>query len=307
MYLLTGTFCSQTGAVWGIVLPMVTVSIALMIFLLSLFYMAAQLFKRPEYEAFTNLEIYQLGVSATILVLVLGFSCFASEISYAFAGGDPFDIGTQFLNYMVNDALVPSVTTLHSTMLFCQYYGSLSMRWGAGVWGTVVPTFGFFLAVDRAVSFLLMVIIPFTSSLVVQGMLLEVIRAVAIPFVLPAGVVLRVFPPTREAGTFLICAAIGFQVVYPFTYVMHNAVLRPIVKDHLDQYEDAQAASNAFQGASNIVKTITAGAFDPWKMFIHPIRTIALLILQAIFMPALSMTLTISFIKGLSKFMSQKL
>jgi len=37
---------------------------------------------------------------------------------------------------------------------------------------------------------------------------------------LPIGIILRAFPPTRGAGAVMIALAIGFYIVYPFTYTM---------------------------------------------------------------------------------------
>ena len=62
------------------------------------------------------------------------------------------------------------------------------------------------------------------------------------------------------------------------------------------------------KGYQNLVKVIEiSGIYDPTAAFIVPLRSISLLLMQALFLPALSMTITIGFIKGFSKFISQKL
>lgn len=285
-------------------LTYVTIALSLMVFLIALFWMAAQFLRKPEYESFASVELHQLLISALFFLLIFGAAYFAQEIANAFAGGDMFAVGRNYLNYILNNMALPAVMNLEILKLISQYMGSWTMRWGASVWGVVIPAFPSFVVVERVVDFALLLISPFTASLIVQMAILEVIGAVALPFVLPAGVVLRIFPPTRDAGAFLISAALGFGLVYPFTYVMHDRVVMRMVSGGIP-YSGAE-----YLGASygNVLSEISEnGAFRIDQWLFSPFVLLSYLMLQALFLPALSITITIAFIKGTTKFISQKL
>ena len=312
MYLLLGT-CTSPDAL-GLMGTMVGTAFATMILLLALFYMAAQFFRKPEYEAFVSLEIYQLAVSAILLVTIFAAAYFADQLSCSMtqallgSGEDAFDAGSAYLHYISNDVALQGIKKLQGLLLLSQWAGSITMRFGAGVWGVSMPAFPSFIVIERVVEFLLMLVSPFTASLTVQQIGLQVIKGTMLPFVLPMGVVLRMFPPTRDAGTFLIAAALGFQVIFPFTYVMHAK----IVQGTLIPYAYANEADAAKFMRDSGFPAVTAfvsenGLFDVTSMLFSPIKSLSFLLLQAIFLPALTMVLTVAFIKGFNKFMSQKL
>lgn len=281
----------------------IAISLALMVFLIALFWMAAQLLRRPEYESFASVELHQLFMSAVLFAFVFGAAYFASQMAFAFAGGDMFAIGREYLNYVLNNMALPAVMNLELLKLISQYMGSWTLRWGASAWGIVIPAFPSFVVVERVVDFALLLIAPFTASLIVQMAILEVIRGIAMPFVLPAGVVLRVFPPTRDAGAFLISSALGFGVIYPFTYVMHDRMVMGMVSGGIP-YGGAEYLGSSY---GNVLSEISEnGAFRIDQWLFSPLVLLSYLMLQALFLPALSITLTIAFIKGTTKFISQK-
>jgi len=286
---------------------MATVSLSLMVLLLALFWMIAQFLRKAEYESFVSIESYQLVVSALLLITVFGASAFSCQLSELFAGGDPFEIGTTYLNVLSNHVMIKAVVALEATKSFAQFWGSMSFRWGLSVWGVGVPGFPSFILIERVVDFILMLITPFTASLMVQQIILETIKGIAIPFVLPAGAVLRIFPPTRDAGSFLMASAISFQIIYPYTYVIHKDIVdRQIASAGLEKTFSQQLRDVGHENLSVFAIT-EQGLFDVDAMLFSPFQAISFLLLQALFLPALSMIITIAFIKGLTKFFSQKL
>lgn len=301
-------YCQSPQAVLELAFQIMGVSFALMVAMLSLFWMASQFFRRAEYESFVSIETHQLVVSAILLATVFGAVIFSCQMGVAYAGNDPFTIGTTYLNHISNGIALKAVLSLEATKAFAQYWGSMSFRWGLTVWGVATPAFPSFILVERVVDFLLMLITPFVASLMVQQIILEVIRGTAVAFILPAGVVLRMFPPTRNAGSFLMATAIGFQILYPFTYVMHWKIVTMLEKD-----AGLDATMNNMFNEENLGEGLwpwavfSQGFFDIKTMLWQPVDALGFLLLQALFLPALSITLTVSFIKGLSKFMSQKL
>lgn len=305
MYLLS-TYCDpSSGFITGVVAPIVFTSFALMVFMLALFYMAANFFRKSEYESYVSIEMHQLLVSLLIFITIFGATCFASGLSDRFAGDDSFGIAREYLNTISNKVALPEIIRLEKQKIGAQIMGSLSMRWGLAIWGTTMPTFPAFVLVERVIEFLLMLMTPFVASLMVQQVGLEIIRATAIPFVLPAGVVLRIFPPTRDAGAFLIVASIAFGIIFPFTYVMHSAIVYRMLQFDAGSTESAQSLLGTTY--PNLIYSVNEGGmWDADGGLLSPMRTLSYLLLQAVFLPALSMSLTIAFIKGTLKFMSQK-
>lgn len=286
----------------------VGVSLATIIFLLSLAYIAAALFKKPEYESYVSIEIYQLFVSALLFVTIFSSSCFASEMAEHFAGADTFSIGRNFLNYMSNTVALKAVLSLETTKMIAQYLGSISFRFGLSVWGMKWVAFPTMPVIERVADFLLMLTMPFVSSLVVQMLILEVIRGIMLPFVLPAGLVLRMFSPTRDAGAFLMATAIGFQIVFPFSYVMHSNLMDKMI---VSEFGGNSSFDALLQDDPSLHQFTLAAMFDSSlhdinRLLLKPLAAISFVIFASLFMPALSIVLTIAFIKGMTKFINQK-
>jgi hypothetical protein len=278
-----------------------------MLALLAVFYMAAAAFKKPEYEGFVSIELHQLMVSAILAISIFAATQVACEIANGYAGADMYELGTQYLNEMSSHSLTATLF-FEGMKMFAQFWGSMSFRWGVTVWGVAVPGFPSFIVIERLADFLLMLITPFTASLAVQQIILETIKGIAIPIVLPIGAVLRIFPPTRDAGSFLVASALGFGLVYPFTYVMHKDVVGQLLaKDRLTS--NVLSFMQAFSHPDlSVFSAFNANIlFNPDEILFKPLRVITYMLLHSLFLPALSMIITISFIKGMTKFIGQKL
>jgi hypothetical protein len=216
-------------------------------------------------------------------------------------------VAHQYLHTISNQVALPAILALEKTKLVAQWWGSVQFRWGLAIWGTTIPGFPAFILVERVIDFLLMLLSPFVASLMAQEIGMEIIEATMIPFLLPAGVVLRIFPPTRDAGSFLICTALAFGIVFPYTYVLHNKIVGGMIA----QQNNAPNSENwelLLGGNPGLIASVNE--FDVWNADIEvlfQLRQLSFVVMQAIFLPALSMTLTIAVIKGMQKFMSQKL
>ncbi|MBU0586825.1 hypothetical protein KJ780_04890 [Candidatus Micrarchaeota archaeon] len=53
----------------------------------------------------------------------------------------------------------------------------------------------------------------------VEIYILKFLDVTAIPIFLPAGIILRAFPPTRGAGAYILALTIGLYFVFPFAYI----------------------------------------------------------------------------------------
>ena len=149
-----------------------------------------------------------------------------------------------------------------------------------------------------------------------------------INFILPAGLVLRFFPPTKEAGAFLIALAFGFQIVFPTTYVINSWALQDIgVKGYNSDIFPISALCGMsyayftvppvlieglfpmFGALSTTLKTIfSEGVVHGLSMsiFIPILRNLSAVSLLALFAPSLSMIITIASINAMTKFIIMK-
>jgi hypothetical protein len=149
------------------------------------------------------------------------------------------------------------------------------------------------------------------------------------PFLLPGGLVLRFFPPTRDAGAFLIAVSFGFYVVFPMTYLVNLEIFKDVgLKAYNEPGERPTLLINSLCGP---LKYAAAGiAFNPavsapllggalslalsrivsegflnllsMSEFVPIMKHIGNLSLLSLFMPALSMMVTIAFINSMTKF-----
>jgi len=285
------------------------IAIALMVFAIACVFMISQVLRRPEWEAYARLELYQVFVSVLIIVFVAIIADFAYTFSYTLAGGDPFTIAHTYLNNLLFEKSFPSIIKLRWLSMTCQYWGGLYTKYGSSNWGIQFPMFPGLNAIESSIEFLINILSPFTASLMVQQIGLEIIQGLMFPVVMPIGVFLRIFPQTREAGVFLIATALGFAIIFPLTYVMHSVVIAEIERANPATWYSELALDPALtEGTGSVGGTATY--FNPYYMVAVPLfvrlQELSFVIMQGVFLPALSMILTTSFIKLTSKFISQK-
>ncbi|OIO20906.1 hypothetical protein COV61_00255 [Candidatus Micrarchaeota archaeon CG11_big_fil_rev_8_21_14_0_20_47_5] len=294
------------------------VSMALMVFVVAAIYMIAQLVKRPEWEAYARVETHQIFFSALILIMALLIVNMMEDVSKSMLGGkDYFDVAQEYLDKLVVNLLMPTLMQMEGIVIGSQLLSGISHSYGAGTaWGVRFALFPQFSLFESVFEFVLMVITPFSASIMAQQFGLHIIHSTMIAFVLPAGIILRIFPATRDAGVFLISTAFGFYFVFPLTYVMHYDIMKYIdAKDTGIDFlgvPDAPGAGDplggiepAYDPNSSFYKRVFGNSFDlSWML--HPFANLSVIIMQAIFLPGLSMIITNTFIKSMIKFLGQK-
>ncbi len=75
------------------------------------------------------------------------------------------------------------------------------------------------------IQFFIKALTTVSISVLVQSSILSAISASATTIILPLGVVLRTFYPTRQLGGFLLGTAIGLYAVLPLTYVLNASII----------------------------------------------------------------------------------
>ncbi len=276
-------------------------------------YMAAQVFRRPEWEEKAKSELYQLIISALMVSAAIGFALAADAAGNAFAGGCPFDVASGFLNMVISKYALPQYIELNKIAIVSQYFDALVIRFGPTVWSwthNYAPGAG---AIDKTIQFVLNVMGVFFGSVIVQIAGLQIIQGTMYTLVLPAGLLLRFIPPTRDAGAFLIVTAVAFYVIFPASFIIHASVMDEIRKDVDSNDQVAKFWDNvADPNSDNLLRkagfaSLFVGAtFDP-RVLLSPLTQVGYTMMAAFFPATLSMILATTFIKSMTKFIAQKL
>ena len=241
-----------------------------------------------------------------------------------------------YMRSVVADSVLKGMYDIYQIQVCTSVMGTFSRRIGEAV---LTQVFRIFPGIDTFVSIcnvLSMGLVSVYGSLQAQIGLLYLVDGMMMPFFLPAGLVLRFLPPTREAGAFLISLAFGFQIIYPMTYLINAEIFKEIGAQPYSSptaiiYSLCGPVKYGFWGYMlnpNTLPVSTANALFPggapfflflsrlvsestlnfvsMSEFFPILQNVAGLSLLALFMPALSMMVTIAFINAMTKFLVAK-
>ncbi len=158
-------------------------------------------------------------------------------------------------------------------------------------------------------------------STTVQASVLMFIAASAVSVILPLGLVLRTFYPTRGMGSFLMALTIGLYIVLPLTYVM-NAVIASSYSSATSQSTlstlTLSANSIGEKVVGSVLNTNNTGMVglisNAWNsisdtvsdMLNRLFNAVAYLIVYTFVLPAFSLMLTGISIRELSKLLGSE-
>jgi len=131
--------------------------------------------------------------------------------------------------YTLNGVFHPSILSQSTTLIV----GLLSLNTVLGLLASLdinllAVSFSLSQAIAPIISQVQLLIKTLTTisiSVLVQSSILSAIAASATTVILPAGIILRTFYPTRKMGGFLIGSSIGLYVVFPLTYLMNASIV----------------------------------------------------------------------------------
>ena len=294
-------------------IPLLTLGLATLTFAAAFIFMMAQVFRTGEWETQAKTELY-MAISTCIWGLVI-FSAALSvdKITTAYCyehgcSGNMFDGAHAY----VSQVICLSTTTamqMEGYKIGLQYLSGMKSKYYAGPWGFSFPTYPGFEVIERAVDLVQMFIIPFTSSLYVQVIGLDIIHACAITVLLPAAVLLRLFPPTREAGGFLMATAFALYFILPFTYLIHKEVMETLFYNEYGRGMcGGQPISSVADANPNELFSSMAARLRPDRVAADLLKyptLISYVAVQSVFLPALSMIFVVTFIRTATRFFSQ--
>ncbi|VVB65460.1 Uncharacterised protein [Candidatus Gugararchaeum adminiculabundum] len=282
----------------------VGIALMLMLLLVSIAYMLSQAFKRQDWELWARMELVQVGVSFLIVIFIGGFAYSMCSASVFLAGGDPFEISEQYISNINWHYLFPAHYQLQVLSFQSSALSTLYTKFGTGNWNFQFPVFPGVGGISQVSTTLMVMLSPISLSMVSQLVLLQFIQTIALQAILPVGLILRIFPVTRDAGSFLIASAIAFYIIFPWTYVVNAKAFESIWGN--DPIAKMTESVNAHFSMANFMPGFFTGFMNP-ERFMLLYATLARTIPQALFLPALSMVITVTFIKAFTKVMIRKL
>jgi hypothetical protein len=304
-------------------------------------YAVSKFLKVPEWEAYLNIEMSNLMTSFLVVIFALGLfaagDVFVSTFTaqYVTTPGQlvtPPQAAIKFMQGTVADGVLKGLYDVYEVQACTSVLNTFSRRIGEAV---LTQTYKVFPGIDTFVSITNVLgfgLVSIYASVSAQISLLYLFDSTMLHFFLPAGLVLRFFPPTRDAGAFLISVAFGAQFIFPMTYLINKSILSDI---GIGPYESPRLLIASvcgpfkygfwgyFLSANNpifanipggtpvanylgaIMSESTLNAISMAE-FVPIMSNIAYLSLPALFMPALSMVVTIAFINSTSKFLTSK-
>lgn len=287
---------------------LVPIVIMLMVLVLAFAYIGAEFFRIPAWRAYVGVEMFNLVLAVITIGFMFAAFVGAKYIAYELVGNDPVTAAKDFLNRIINKGVLP----MYQDLLVIEAGTSLSnafmIRIGPSVWSFVYkvePGGDAILSMVRLMSFGLLAIY---ASLSFQYIALSAVDFAA-PIALSLGVLLYIFPPTRDAGAFLICSAFAFQTVFPLIYALDEAILNDMSMQHFQTTYDAYIPqSGGFgRGASTVLSFLVPFAsLVNFELLIPFINAMGHLALISLFLPALTMMITISMISAITKFLTGK-
>ncbi len=310
-------------------LPIIGVITMLMLLIMLITYLVSRTLKVPEWDAYLNIELSELFKSILIMLVAVGFYTTLNSLVESILGVP--DVGAaaiRFLDQMTTQGVLPGLRDSFTLQSCLSIWNMFTRRIGEYV---LTGTYKLFPGIDSVLGVLSSVGFGMSAiygSLRYQILMLTFARVLAVNFALPAGIILRFFPPTREAGCFVIALALGFGIIFPATYVIHAQVMTQL---GISVYSSPNTAilsmcgghlliAGSVFGIAGLAGTIGNAAASAIGIalsevginmitpleFTYALDSLAALSLPGLFMPALSTVITMSFIGALTKFLVSK-
>ncbi len=316
--------------------PVIILTVLLMGMIVLITYLGARILRIPEWEAYLAVELSDLVTALLIVLFVAGlFSVsteFANSLIKTFGLGvvgsaqSPPEAAAKILNSIIKD-VEEARTDMYTIQMCTSILNTFYKRPGEAALSVVYklfPGIDLFATMSGAVVGSLIML---EASLKAQLELIQLVDALTPVLLLPAGIVLRFFPPTKDAGSFLLAVAISLQIVFPLTYVINAKVFDEIgIVYHrpsgliamlcgvdffaasipsllIPKIAGIFSTSLASSLAAVITPLLSEGSLSAMKIieYLAIIDYTATVSLFGFFAPSISMVFTVAFINALTK------
>ncbi|MEM4389374.1 MAG: hypothetical protein QXG98_01810 [Candidatus Micrarchaeia archaeon] len=277
---------------------LVFVALVGVLFAIAIGYMAAQLFRRPDWEAMVRVELTQTLLGASMIFIAVWLSAFSCSISYELAGGDTFAKANAYLAGLTYGEMIPAIMRLYDKAWQAEKLTAWIIGISSCMSGVCFQPYAGYSMVSYNLGTVAGLLAPIVTSLMVQMLALQFIQQFAFVYLLPLGLLLKAVPFTREAGAFLIALAIGLYVVLPLTYIFNARVMADIgpsitagsycaLKAGPGDKPGGQALDSTLEGVGGLCSTVIA--------------VVGKILPQAVFLPALNIVITLAFTRTMAR------
>ncbi|MEM2526124.1 MAG: hypothetical protein QXE47_00320 [Candidatus Anstonellales archaeon] len=201
-------------------------------YILLLFVMA-RLSSNEEWKQNLKIELQQLLLSLLLLIGVYAIAGFVTMIYQYYTGGlDAFNyLSIQLISIMKNLHFYASHLTLSASLM--RMFGEFTnIGYPHGSYGSArlptTPGVDLLASVTFQIRDLLMIA---TGGLVMQSILFDLIKNLALTVVLPIGIVLRILPITRQFGNELIGLSVSSYIILPIIYLVFFQTIQEVANE----------------------------------------------------------------------------
>jgi len=224
-------------------LPLVMLIFTIVYLLLGLGYMAAKSINNREYEARIKVEFSRQFISLIFIFLILGFATILCTASYTVTGDvNPFDTASEFVAQIGLVEIPKDVSTLWESSINARKSSTITLMMPGWMNGVTYAAFPVGTFVSYHLDMLGMILMPFSASMIVQLLFIDIIQRYFLALLLPAGFLLKVTPATRDAGAFLISLALAFYFILPMFYLMGSLIdeeVGSVIKENIQSTVDS--------------------------------------------------------------------
>lgn len=316
--------------------PVIILTVLLMGIIVLITYLGARILRIPEWEAYLAVELSDLVTALLIVLFVVGLFSVSTEFANSLiktfgldvvgSAQSPPEAAAKILNSIIKD-VEKARTDMYEIQMCTSILNTFYKRPGEAALSVIYKLFP---GIDLFATMSGVVVgslIMLEASLKAQLELIQMIDALTPVLLLPAGIVLRFFPPTKDAGSFLLAVAISLQIVFPLTYVINAKVFDEIgIVYHRPSGLIAMLCGVDFLAASipsllipkiaGIFSTslagslaavinplLSEGSLSAMKIieYLAIIDYMATISLFGFFAPSISMVFTVAFINALTK------
>ena len=255
--------------------------LTLMVTALGILFAVSRAMNRKDWEALARAELYQTGVAAVWVVLIIVAATSACSVTCMIVDDEnPFIAASTYLSTVSTrlQGMAETLFNLPKDIRFASaiYIGFLDVSGNPWQGCDVIA---------ESLETLALMLTPFIGSLIIQQYAMIMISNIAFQLLLPMGIIIRLIPPLRQAGAFLMALAFALYIVFPLTYVFAERVTSGVLTDP-EQIDSPGTNCSDPNVMDKILKNV--GNALP----------------QAVFFPALSTIITIAAARALSKVFS---
>jgi len=190
-------------------------------FVIGIAYMIGVWLGNPGLTARAKNEIYQTLATLFILACAVGFAAFAcnADLSGLGVSGTVYGAAESYISWIASKSMHALERMIYLAKVW-GIFGSIGMGISISGMGISFSPFSGFFGLVNILNLLMSTLLILSFTVAAQYVVLKFAIEGFIGYLLPAGLVCRCFPFTRDFGGALIALSVGFALFYPFLFAM---------------------------------------------------------------------------------------